>query len=80
MAAEARNIEHGWTVNFAGNSVLGGGSGSGDSRLQEIKFGPVLNDPACGLPSISRRRVVGGEAAGFGRYPWQAIIRVKKTR
>ena len=49
-------------------------------RLQEIKFGPVVNDPTCGRPKISRRRVVGGEAAGFGTYPWQAIIRVKKTR
>ena len=49
-------------------------------RLQDIRFGPVINDPVCGRPHISRRRVVGGEDAGFGTYPWQAIIRVKKTR
>jgi len=78
LVAQARNIEHGWTINFGQNSISG--SGNGDSRLQEIKFGPVVNDPTCGRPKISRRRVVGGEAAGFGTYPWQAIIRVKKTR
>ncbi len=28
----------------------------------------------------SRRRIVGGTEAGFGAFPWQAMIRVGSTR
>ncbi len=49
-------------------------------HLQDIQFGPVINDPTCGRPTIGRRRVVGGLAAGFGAYPWQALVRVGKSR
>ena len=58
--------------------------GSGQNSLQqewpEVKFGPVINEPECGLTPISRRRVVGGDSAGFGTFPWQALIRVKSSR
>ena len=30
LVAQARNIEHGWTINFGQNSISG--SGNGDSR------------------------------------------------
>ena len=43
--------------------------------LHELHYGPVRNDPMCGLRQISRRRIVGGQAAGFGVYPWQAMIK-----
>ena len=29
---------------------------------------------------IARRRVVGGSNAGFGRFPWQALIQIGKSR
>ena len=46
----------------------------------DIEYGQVLNDPECGKQVISRRRVVGGQDAGFGRFPWQALIRIGKSR
>ena len=51
-------------------------------RRPEIDYGPVRNDPRCGLNSASRsvaqRRIVGGTEAGFGSFPWQAYIRIGK--
>jgi len=48
-----------------------------------VDYGPVQNDPRCGLSAQSRnvaqRRIVGGNEAGFGSFPWQAYIRVGKT-
>ena len=40
----------------------------------------VRNDPVCGLQRISRRRVVGGRSAGFGVYPWQALVINQNSR
>ena len=53
-------------------------------RRPAIDYGPVRNDPRCGLNAASRsvaqRRIVGGSEAGFGSFPWQAYIRIgKKT-
>ena len=53
-------------------------------RRPEIDYGPVRNDPRCGLNAASRsvaqRRIVGGSEAGFGSFPWQAYRRIgKKT-
>jgi len=48
--------------------------------LHDISFGPVRNDPVCGLQRISRRRVVGGRSAGFGVYPWQALVLNQNSR
>eukprot|EP00095_Tigriopus_kingsejongensis_P007951 maker-scaffold756_size101639-snap-gene-0.17 protein:Tk07951 transcript:maker-scaffold756_size101639-snap-gene-0.17-mRNA-1 annotation:"serine proteinase stubble" len=50
------------------------------SRLTDIQYGPVINEPHCGLPRIARRRVVGGSSAGFGQYPWQALVRIGNSR
>ncbi len=90
--AEARKIDayyylwgHSNSVNgpiapSSANAVVKDEPVGDQRRLQEIHFGPVVNDPKCGRPRISSRRVVGGSAAGFGVYPWQAMIRVKRTR
>ena len=49
-------------------------------RRPAIDYGPVRNDPRCGLNAASRsvaqRRIVGGSEAGFGSFPWQAYIRI----
>ena len=37
-----------------------------------------MNDPVCGRPPNANRRVLDGEPAGFGSFPWQALIRVGK--
>ena len=93
LVAEARKINF-WNPEPLNNEV---------SPLQEVQYGPVINDPRwvrgeepsrthfatlhplcfcsrCGVPTISRRRVVGGSEAGFGRFPWQALIRVGGSR
>ena len=46
----------------------------------EIDYGPVVNDPVCGRPPNANRRVLDGEPAGFGSFPWQALIRVGKGK
>jgi len=45
-----------------------------------LDFGPVVNDPVCGRPPNANRRVLDGEPAGFGSFPWQALIRVGKGK
>ena len=45
-----------------------------------IDYGPVVNDPQCGRPVSANRRVLDGQPAGFGSFPWQALIRVGKGK
>ena len=68
--AQPRKIRDGWD-DLLTNSV---------EVLHELHFGSVRNDPICGLQRISRRRIVGGRAAGFGVYPWQAMVINQKSR
>jgi hypothetical protein len=49
--------------------------------------GPVINDAQCGKPAsgegssaVASRRVLDGEPAGFGSFPWQAFIRIGKGK
>ncbi len=46
----------------------------------QVDLGPVVNDPVCGRPPNANRRVLDGEPAGFGSFPWQALIRVGKGK
>jgi len=51
--------------------------------LTETKQGlwkTAMNPHSCGKPVVSKRRVVGGGAAGFGRFPWMALVRGTHTR
>ncbi|VVC38765.1 Serine proteases, trypsin family, serine active site,Peptidase S1, PA clan,Serine proteases, trypsin [Cinara cedri] len=49
-----------------------------------IDYGPVTNDPSCGVSVAkqqgAQRRIVGGDEAGFGSFPWQAYIRIGSSR
>ena len=40
----------------------------------------VHNDPKCGIRPTSNRRVIDGSDAGFGTFPWQALIRIGKAK
>uniref|UniRef100_A0A1A9WYU3 Lectizyme n=1 Tax=Glossina brevipalpis TaxID=37001 RepID=A0A1A9WYU3_9MUSC len=51
--------------------------------LPQKNFGPVTNDPSCGISlakQTAQRRIVGGDDAGFGSFPWQAYIRIGSSR
>ena len=39
--------------------------------------------PGCGISlakQVAQRRIVGGDDAGFGNFPWQAYIRIGSSR
>ncbi|RLU24131.1 hypothetical protein DMN91_004340 [Ooceraea biroi] len=44
----------------------------------------TVSDDRCGIPVVSKqiaqRRIVGGDEAGFGSFPWQAYIRIGSSR
>ena len=46
----------------------------------DVSYGAVVNEPMCGRSAMARRRVVGGSEAGFGVYPWQALVQVGTSR
>ncbi|XP_005176541.1 uncharacterized protein LOC101889458 isoform X1 [Musca domestica] len=51
--------------------------------LPQKTYGPVKNDPSCGISlakQTAQRRIVGGDDAGFGSFPWQAYIRIGSSR
>ncbi|XP_055698271.1 uncharacterized protein LOC129798859 isoform X2 [Phlebotomus papatasi] len=51
--------------------------------LPNKDYGPVINDPRCGISiakQTAQRRIVGGDDAGFGSFPWQAYIRIGSSR
>jgi len=64
--------------------VEGSGRALGTVRQErklEIKdYGPVENERGCGISGIAARRVVGGTEAGFGSFPWMALIRGGSSR
>ncbi|XP_040583953.1 serine protease 33 [Lepeophtheirus salmonis] len=75
--------------NNHGSNHIGGGDSSSQYRSnhKKIKFlgsryGPVVNDPHCGRPVelTANRRVLDGKPAGFGSFPWQALIRIGKGK
>ena len=44
----------------------------------------VLNDQKCGMRPgaalVANRRVIDGSDAGFGTFPWQALVRIGKAK
>ncbi|XP_067630323.1 uncharacterized protein [Eurosta solidaginis] len=51
--------------------------------LPHKNYGPVKNDASCGISlakQAAQRRIVGGDDAGFGSFPWQAYIRIGSSR
>ncbi|KAJ9573659.1 hypothetical protein L9F63_009000, partial [Diploptera punctata] len=55
--------------------------GEHDDNNVLVDYGPVNNDPSKLGPSLgAQRRIVGGDEAGFGSFPWQAYIRIGSSR
>ncbi|XP_060532960.1 uncharacterized protein LOC132705970 isoform X2 [Cylas formicarius] len=54
---------------------------AGDNSLQDLQEQDT-RDRGCGIPNRqqAQRRIVGGEEAGFGTFPWQAYIRIGSSR
>ncbi|XP_045461080.1 uncharacterized protein LOC123671347 isoform X2 [Harmonia axyridis] len=53
-----------------------------DNTLQDLQE-PEMKERGCGISSPrqqAQRRIVGGEEAGFGTFPWQAYIRIGSSR
>ncbi|XP_026668163.1 serine proteinase stubble-like isoform X2 [Ceratina calcarata] len=53
-----------------------------DHRKQALDDYPRL-ESGCGIPAskqTAQRRIVGGDDAGFGSFPWQAYIRIGSSR
>ncbi|XP_043600023.1 serine protease 42 isoform X1 [Bombus pyrosoma] len=53
-----------------------------DHRKQTLDDYPRL-ESGCGIPvskQTAQRRIVGGDDAGFGSFPWQAYIRIGSSR
>ncbi|XP_047355367.1 venom protease-like isoform X2 [Vespa velutina] len=53
-----------------------------DHRKQTLEDYPRL-ETDCGIPvskQTAQRRIVGGDEAGFGSFPWQAYIRIGSSR
>ncbi|XP_037049472.1 uncharacterized protein LOC119083777 isoform X4 [Bradysia coprophila] len=56
-----------------------------DFNLQDITDEPpaTTKDRGCGISiakQTAQRRIVGGDDAGFGSFPWQAYIRIGSSR
>ncbi|UYV78006.1 hypothetical protein LAZ67_15003180 [Cordylochernes scorpioides] len=51
-----------------------------DAKIYPATYGPVQNDPQCGRSSARTSRIVGGNDAFFGQFPWQALIQVGGSR
>ncbi|XP_076293308.1 venom protease isoform X3 [Lasioglossum baleicum] len=59
--------------------------GSAPSFFQQSNHLPDFEDDVrgCGIPAskqTAQRRIVGGDDAGFGSFPWQAYIRIGSSR
>jgi len=48
--------------------------------IQPQYWGPVVNDPHCGKSATRISRIVGGNDASFGQFPWQAFVQVGGSR
>jgi len=61
-----------------GRSFLGGVRQ--DRKFAYEDYGPIESEKSCGQSGVAARRVVGGTDAGFGSFPWMALIRGGSTR
>ncbi|XP_025156634.1 tryptase isoform X5 [Harpegnathos saltator] len=70
---------------FRDNDFLPPVGGGAASFFQQSNQLPEFEDDVrgCGIPvskQTAQRRIVGGDDAGFGSFPWQAYIRIGSSR
>jgi len=70
---QQKSPRNGW-FNLRDNNVV-----LDSSSQSSIDYGPVVNDPQCGRPLSANRRVLDGQPAGFGSFPWQ-VTQIKRCK
>ncbi|XP_067630318.1 uncharacterized protein [Eurosta solidaginis] len=57
--------------------------GTSESSLTGVPSSGTFKEKGCGISlakQAAQRRIVGGDDAGFGSFPWQAYIRIGSSR
>ncbi|EEB19400.1 trypsin-beta, putative [Pediculus humanus corporis] len=65
------------TGGLAGKGPTGSKPNYKRTPIKKHDLYPVPPPPSCGVPAIQfRKRIIGGNEAYFGEFPWQAHIRI----
>ena len=63
-----------WLNDYRENDII-------NNNYHEVKSkSTVINDPKCGNRPTANRRVIDGSDAGFGTFPWQALVQIGKAK
>ena len=66
-----------YRLGLAGKGPTGSKPNYKRTPIKKHDLYPVPPPPSCGVPAIQfRKRIIGGNEAYFGEFPWQAHIRI----